>query len=110
MTVLVVSAHPLFGEGLVRLLGDQVEVIGTVPTWKDAQSVVPDRRPHAIIVDHEDADLTESDLAPLLWPEGEDLRVIFVSLAGDTMTVHQRRQVTGAGEADLIRALKGDRW
>lgn len=107
--VLVVSAHPLFRDGIIRLLGDQAEVVGAVSNWEEAKAIVPERPPEVIIIDHGDAALKETDLAPLLWPDADDLRVIYVTLSGDKMTVHERRQVTGAGEADLIRALKGER-
>jgi cytochrome c oxidase subunit 2 len=107
--VLIVSAHPIFRDGIIRLLGDQAEVVGAASNWDEAKSIVPERRPQVIIIDHGDATLNEADLAPLLWPDAEDLRVIYVTLAGDKMTVHERHQVTGAGEADLLRALKGER-
>ncbi len=107
--VLIVSAHPIFREGIIRLLGDQAEVVGAVSSWEEAQAIVPTRRPQVIIIDHGDATLKEADLAPLLWPDVENLRVIYVTLAGDKMTVHERHQVSGAGEADLLRALKGTR-
>ena len=54
---------------------------------------------NVIIVDHDTPDLKEKDLTPLLWPDASDLRVIYVTLSGDKMTVHERHQVTGAGEA-----------
>ncbi|MCS6845957.1 MAG: cytochrome c oxidase subunit II [Caldilineales bacterium] len=107
--VLIVSAHPLFREGIARLLEGQAEVVGVVSTWEEAKAIVPARSPQVIVVDHADATLKEADLAPLLWPDIEDLRVIYVTLAGDKMTVHERHQVIGAGEADLLAALKGQR-
>lgn len=107
--VLIVSAHPLFRDGIIRLLGDEVEIVGAVTTWQEARDLDPAHRPQVIIVDHDDAELKETDLAPLLWPDAEDLRVIYVTLAGDKMTVHDRRQVIGASEADLLRALQAVR-
>ena len=62
-----------------------------------------------IIVDHDSPESKVADLTPLLWPDADDLRVIYVTLSGDKMTVHERHQVGGAGEADLLRALKGER-
>jgi cytochrome c oxidase subunit II len=108
-TALIVSAHPLFREGIARLLGDQAQVIGAVASWQEVQGLGLVQAPNVIIVDHDSPDLKEKDLTPLLWPEADDLRVIYVTLAGDKMTVHERHQVSGAGEADLLRALKGER-
>jgi cytochrome c oxidase subunit II len=108
-TALIVSAHPLFREGIVRLLGDQAVVVGAVASWQEVQGLDLSQAPDVIIVDHDSSDLQEKDLTPLLWPEAGDLRVIYVTLSGDKMTVHERHQVAGAGEADLLRALKGER-
>jgi cytochrome c oxidase subunit 2 len=108
-TALIVSAHPLFREGIARLLGDQAQVIGAVASWQEVQGLGLAQAPNVIIVDHDSPDLKEKDLTPLLWPDADDLRVIYVTLSGDKMTVHERHQVAGAGEADLLRALKGER-
>lgn len=107
--VLIVSTHPLFRDGIIRLLGDQADVVGAVTNWQEAQELPAERRPQVIIVDHDSPELKEADLAPLLWPDASDLRVIYVTLAGDKMVVHERHQVAGAGEADLLRALRGER-
>ena len=108
-TALIVSAHPLFREGIARLLGDQAVVVGSVASWQEVQGLGLAQAPNVIIVDHDSPELKEKDLTPLLWPDADDLRVIYVTLAGDKMTVHERHQVSGAGEADLLRALKGER-
>ncbi len=108
-TALIVSAHPLFREGIARLLGDQAVVVGSVAGWQEVQGLSLAQAPNVIIVDHDSPELKEKDLTPLLWPDASDLRVIYVTLSGDKMTVHERHQVTGAGEADLLRALKGER-
>ncbi|MFQ5857088.1 MAG: cytochrome c oxidase subunit II [Anaerolineae bacterium] len=104
--VLIVSAHPLFREGIIRLLGDRVEVVGTAADWEEARTVIQERRPQTVIVDHESAELKDTDLAPLLWTETETLKVIYVTLAGNEMIVHERRRVAGATEVDLLCALE----
>jgi cytochrome c oxidase subunit 2 len=106
---LIVSAHPLFREGIARLLGGQATVVGAVSDWQEVQGLGLSQAPDVIIVDHDSSNLEEKDLTPLLWPDADDLRVIYVTLSGDKMTVHERHQVSGAGEADLLRALKGER-
>jgi cytochrome c oxidase subunit 2 len=108
-TALIVSAHPLFREGIARLLGDQATVVGAVANWQEVQGLGLSQAPDVIIVDHDSSNLEEKDLTPLLWPDADDLRVIYVTLSGDKMTVHERHQVAGADEADLLRALKGER-
>lgn len=107
--VLIISSHPLFRDGIIRLLGDDAEVIAAAATWQGIEALRLDRAPDVIVVDHERADLQETDLTPLLWPDAADLRVIYVTLAGDRMTVHQRRHVSGPNETDLLWAITGDR-
>lgn len=107
--VLIISSHPLFRDGIIRLLGSDAEVIATAATWQHVQDLGLNGAPDVIVVDHERADLEQADLTPLLWPDAEDLRVIYVTLAGDRMTVHQRRQVSGPNETDLLWAILGDR-
>ena len=105
--VLIISSHPLFRDEIIRLLGSDAEVIAAAATWQDVEALGLEQPPDVIVVDHQRADLQETDLTPLLWPDADDLRVIYVTLAGDRMTVHQRHQVSGASEADLLQAIKG---
>ncbi|MCA9871913.1 MAG: response regulator transcription factor [Caldilineae bacterium] len=107
--VLIISSHPLFRDGIIRLLGGDAEVVAAATTWQDVEALGLDRAPDVIVMDHERADLQETDLAPLLWPDAEDLRVIYVTLAGDRMTVHQRHHVSGPNETDLLWAITGNR-
>ncbi|MFQ5341831.1 MAG: cytochrome c oxidase subunit II [Anaerolineae bacterium] len=104
--VLIVSPHPLFREGIVRLLGDQVEVVGTAADWDEARALIQQGRPQTVIVDHESAELKDTDLTLLLWPEAEMLKVIYVTLAGNEMIVHERRRISGVTEVDLLEALE----
>ncbi len=104
--VLIVSAHPLFREGIVRLLGDRAEVVGTASDWNEARALIQQRRPQTVIVDHRSTELKDVDLTPLLWPEAETLKVIYVTLAGNEMIVHERRRISGVTEDDLLEALE----
>ena len=95
--VLIISSHPLFRDGITSgPLGSDAEVIAAAATWQDVEALGLEQPPDVIVVDHQRADLQETDLTPLLWPDADDLRVIYVTLAGDRMTVHQRHQVSGA--------------
>ncbi|RME47862.1 MAG: cytochrome c oxidase subunit II [Chloroflexi bacterium] len=104
--VLIVSAHPLFREGIIRLLGDRVEVVGSASDWDEARALIQQRRPQTVIVDHQSTELKDVDLTPLLWPEAETLKVIYVTLAGNEMVVHERRRISGVTEDDLLEALE----
>lgn len=104
--MLIVSPHPLFREGIVRLLGDQVEVVGTAADWDEARALIQQGRPQTVIIDHESAELKDTDLTLLLWPEAEALKVIYVTLAENEMIVHERRRISGVTETDLLEALE----
>jgi DNA-binding NarL/FixJ family response regulator len=107
--VLIISSHPLFRDGIIRLLGDQAQVVATAATWREVQALDLQPAPDVIVVDHERAALQEADLTPLLWPEAGDLRVVYVTLAGDRMTIHERHHVSEPDEIDLLRAIQGGR-
>ncbi len=104
--VLIVSAQPLFREGILRLLGEGAEVVGTVADWEAARALIRQYHVGTLIVDHTRPELEVGDLAPLLWPEVGSLRVIYLTLAGNELIVHERRRITGATENDLLHALK----
>ncbi len=110
-SVLIVSRHPLFREGLARLLADQpaVEVIAVVSEWAEAQALIARRRPDAIIVDHDEVQLQRLDLEPLLWAETEGLKVIYVTLAGNEMIVHERRRVTNVTAEGLVQVMENSK-
>lgn len=103
--VLIVCRHPMFGEGITHLVGDEVEIVGIVPASGEARKLVQQYRPHVIVVEHEEETLREADLAPLLWEEAERLKVIYVTLAGTEMIVHNRYRVTNVTQEDLLRAV-----
>ncbi|MCB0241285.1 MAG: hypothetical protein KDH08_22225, partial [Anaerolineae bacterium] len=60
--VLIISSHPLFRDGIIRLLGDDAEVIAAAATWLEVEALGLERAPDVIVVDHERADLQETDL------------------------------------------------
>lgn len=108
--VLIISGYPLFAEGLTRLLaGEAVEVIAAVEGWEQARALIAQHRPQAIIVDavqHEAAQPPPLEPPPLPTGGVETPRVIYLSLAGNEMVVHERRRVTHVTVADLLGALR----
>ena len=104
--VLIVSAQPLFREGILHLLGEEADVVGTVADWEEARAIIQQHQVQTVIVDHTHTELQDVDLTPLLWPEIESLRVIYVTLAGNELIIHERRRVISATEGDLLQALK----
>ena len=104
--ILLISKHSIFREALVRLLMEQLDVeMVEATTWKEGVARFDDRPPDAVVVDHEDLRLRDVDLAPLLWPGKNTLKVIYLTLSGDEMIVHHRERMENVTSNDLVRAL-----
>ena len=106
--VLIIGRHNLFHDGLKRLLAEQstLTVVGTAHTWEEARQIMAQKHPHILIVDHDSAQLRETDLAPLLENEEQDIKVIYLTLAQNKMIVHKRQQVADVTATDLLQALQ----
>lgn len=100
--------HGLFRDGLARLLAEQplVSIVGEAGAWAEAQTLVAQKRPDVLIVDHAAAELGEADLAPLLETEAPAIKVIYLTLADSKMIVHNRQQVADVTVEDLLGALQ----
>lgn len=106
--VLIIGRHILFHDGLTHLLGENPDlmVVGTEKDWERAREVIKRERPDVLIVDHDSAGLGEADLAPLLENEGQNMKVIYLTLAENKMIIHNRQQVADVTASDLLQALK----
>jgi DNA-binding NarL/FixJ family response regulator len=104
--LLLISKHSIFREVLAQLLMEQlaVEVVEAI-TWEEGAAMFDDRPPAAIIIDHDDLQLRDADLTPLLWPGEQSLKVIHLTLSDDDMIVHHRERVENVTSADLVRVL-----
>lgn len=107
--ILLISNHAIFRESLVRLLTDQLPVaVVEATTWEEGLASLEGGSPDAIIIDHEDLQLRDADLAPLLCPGEQALKVIHLTLASDGMIVHHRERMENVALADLVRVLGGE--
>lgn len=105
--VLIVSSHPLFAEVLTRLVQEAgSEVIARVTGLEQALPLLPADTPITIIVDYEDARSRDAEWLPLLQEGRAACRLVFVTLAGNEMIVHEQRRVTHATTAELVAALR----
>ena len=92
---------------MTRILSEQpdTEIVAAVSTWYTARAIVDQENPNIVIVDHNEPELRESDLAPLLESETPSLKVIYLTLSANKMIVHNRQQLSDVSVPDLIRAL-----
>ncbi len=108
--VLIVSHHPLFGEGLRRLFaGAEVpaEVIAVVESLEEAQAVDAEQQPDIIVIDYDDAQIALERCLVYLAQGRRDLRVVLLSLQmGGEAVVFDRRVVpAGTVEEEVARLL-----
>jgi DNA-binding NarL/FixJ family response regulator len=107
VTRVLLIGQGLFRDGLTHLLRDvaALKIIGATDTWADARLMMLQERPDVLIVDHNNARLSEADLAPVLNIDLPDLKIIYLTLAENRMIVHDQRQVSNVMLSDLLGAL-----
>ena len=100
--VLIVSSHPLFGQGIRRLLethqGEQVEVIGIVSNVDEAIQALQERRPDLIVVDYDDGAVNREEFLARFVESEHRLRVVLLSLkeGGSNAIVYDRRNLAAS--------------
>lgn len=105
---LIVSQHPVFGDGLGRLLVRQtvapVELLGRVTSLEAAGVVVEAEQPNLVIVDCDDAALNREACLARFIVEGERrLRLVLVSLKETGLVVlYDRRSLAGSQVEDWL--------
>ena len=82
-----------------------VVIVGTADTWAEAENLLLSSQPDTLIVDHAAPELRQDDLAPLLVG-ATARRVIYVTLADNTMVVHERQARARATVPNLLRVLR----
>ncbi len=105
--VLIVSGHPLFRQGLQRLLSGQagLDVIGVAVNGEEARQLIADLQPHTVIIDQDNSTLSDHDFLSYLR-EGTDLQLILLTLAEETMVIYRRQEVSRATLEELVSAIQ----
>jgi cytochrome c oxidase subunit 2 len=95
--VLIVSSHPLFGEGLKLLLLKRpeadVQVVGITASIEDAMHILDQQEVDLIVVDYDDEKVNKDDFLSHFVGGGNRLRVVLLSLkeGGSNAIVYDRR-------------------
>lgn len=108
--VLIASSHPLFGQGLQRLLKERrqtgVEVVGMVANIEQALSALERLNPDLIIVDYDDQKLNRDEFLARFVEGEKKLRVVLLSLqSAQDAIVYDRRTLAAAQIDDWL-----DEW
>lgn len=103
--VLLISEHPLFREGLTRVLmkTEAYALVGVADSVAQAVEAAKDTSPDVIIFDGAGPEADEQDLAALLRLAPSQL--VRLSLSDPEMTVISRRRVAEASVEDLLAAV-----
>ena len=97
----------LLQDVVIRLLSDQpdIHIIGSVDSWEEAKQSIQENRPDVIIMDHQNPELMEAELHPLLDQHAKHFKIIYLTSADNRIIVHDRMQINDAAMPDLLRAL-----
>ena len=99
--VVVLYVHPLFVQGIGKLLRSQEDLdVTCLPACEDQHEALQRLRPKAIVV--------EATVDSMSWATLQDLpptTVIRVGLDENTMDVYQRHQILSAGPDNLVDAI-----
>lgn len=102
--VLIVSANPLFRDGLQKYYaaqwGEDVLIVGTPSTVDDALEAIEEHHPDLVIVDHDDKNIHQAEFMNRFVVSDMPMKVVLVSLnSSETVVVYDRMKLT-AGEAE----------
>lgn len=105
-TVLLISGHSLFREGLRRVIADspdfdRLEVAGSIDEAAELSSWMA---PDVIIFDGDPGTPSGSKLAQLFQLSPD--RVVTLSVADSSMTVFTKKQVVRASVEDLMASIQ----
>lgn len=107
-TRILLIGQGLFLDGLTRILFEQpdIKIIAAVRNWDEAHEILDQEHPNIVIVNHDEPELRQSDLDPLLESDMTSLKVIYLTLTSNMMVVHNRQQLTDVSIPDLVDALQ----
>ncbi len=97
--VLIASSHPLFSEGLKRLLqeryGSNVQIVGIVSSVEKALEVLDALSPDLVVVDYDDEAVNQEAFINEFLRGESQRRLVLLSLqeGGDQGVVYERREV-----------------
>ena len=107
--VLIVSSHPLFGEGLRSLLrqrGGAFEVVGLAGTTAAAAAALGTLAPDLVIVDHDDQAVNREEFLARFVAGAGPMRLVLVSLqGGGPAVIYDRHNLAVSQVEDWINDM-----
>ncbi len=105
--VLIVSANPLFREGLhkfyIQRWGKKAEVVGLPATMEEALEALELKQPDLVIVDYDDKTIIRDEFLNRFVIGESPMKVVLVSLdAAGQVVVFDRKRLTSSQAEDWL--------
>ena len=105
--VLIVSANPLFREGLRKLYaerwGEKASIVGTPTAMSEALSSLETQQPDLVIVDYDDKTINRDEFLNRFVAGKAPMQVMLVSLQeSGQVVVYDRKTLTSAQAEDWL--------
>jgi DNA-binding NarL/FixJ family response regulator len=112
--VLVVEEHPIFREGFAALLAsiDEVEVVGTAATGREALAAAAEIRPDVVVMDVQMPEMDGIEATRRLLEQSPEIGVVVLTMSEEDGTVFEAVRagargylLKGAEPAEVVRAI-----
>ena len=109
--VLLVATPSIFAEAIIRVLREWgVELVDRVDNLESAVDRLKTHRSGIVIVNREEAGLSEAGIVERLSNGIGECQVVFLAPGDNRMIVHRRQQVPNATPHDLVSVLREGPW
>jgi chemotaxis response regulator CheB len=108
MRVLILSSHPLFGQGVESLLRQQagMEIVGREADVDSAIERIKELQPEVVILDSGAPACDPTPAVMRILREGVGTKVIGLNLQDNTMCIYRGEQRVVKEVADLMEAIE----
>ena len=102
----IISASPLFVDAIIHLLeAEGVEVVAQAKNLSEALPLLNSHQVDAVIVDRNDLQLRDAEVASQLMDDNQARKVVFLTMAGNEMVVYHSKHIDNVTPKDLVKAL-----
>ncbi len=108
MRVLILSNHPLFGQGVESLLRREtgLEIVGRDADVDKAMERIKELQPDVVILDSGDPSCTLTPAVMRILREGVETKVIGLNLQDNTICIYRGEQRVVKEVKDLLEAME----